>query len=102
LRNEAAAGLIPPSIYDPAKMHMTIDRNVYSMAPGEKLVLYGVPWRDRYREFEGLAAFTAATGFDAHSTVTDVRDRTSTPMAGATDNFDWYKKFLATEITENK
>ncbi|HTW95579.1 MAG TPA: right-handed parallel beta-helix repeat-containing protein [Tepidisphaeraceae bacterium] len=97
LRQKAAAGLIPPSIYDPAKMHMTIDRNIYFAGPGEKLVLYGVPWRDRYREFDNLASFTLATGFAAHSIATDLHGAIRAPNAGATDNFEWYKEFLATD-----
>src|SRR5205814_1774600 len=57
----------PDLVYDPAKQGLILDHNLYFAGSGEKTFLYGVPWRPKYREFGTLAAFTAATGFDAHS-----------------------------------
>ena len=61
---EAYLKTVPNRVYDPTKQHLTIDRNLYVAAPGESLVLYGVPWRPKFQEFNDLAAFTAHTGFD--------------------------------------
>jgi len=61
----------PDRWFDELKQGMTIDRNWYYAAPGQKLVLYGVPWRVRHREFADLPAFAEATGFEAHGRVAD-------------------------------
>jgi hypothetical protein len=62
---------IPDKVFDPTKAGHTIDDNVYFETGNKPLVLYGVPWRIRHREFATLADFTAFTGFDAHSRVVD-------------------------------
>lgn len=62
---------IPDKVYDPTQQGHTIDHNVYFAAPGQNLILYGVPWRVRHQEFAQLAAFSAKTNFDAHSRVAD-------------------------------
>jgi len=61
----------PDRWFDPLKQGMLIDRNWYYAAEGQKLVLYGVPWRVRHQEFAELAAFAGATGFEARGRVAD-------------------------------
>ncbi len=66
---DTAMAAQPELRFDPLKVGLTIDRNWYAPAAGQKLCLYGVPWRPRFLEFGDLAAFTAKTGFDARSRV---------------------------------
>ncbi|MGQ9730069.1 MAG: right-handed parallel beta-helix repeat-containing protein [Candidatus Zipacnadales bacterium] len=54
----------PDQWFDPLQQGLTIDRNLYFAAEGQKLVLYGCPWRVRHQEFVDLATFTEATGFE--------------------------------------
>ncbi|MFA4029482.1 MAG: hypothetical protein GDYSWBUE_000480 [Candidatus Fervidibacterota bacterium] len=61
----------PHLVFDPTKQGMLIDRNLYFAADGQKLILYGAPWRPRHRVFDDLKAFADATGFDAHSEFAD-------------------------------
>jgi hypothetical protein len=62
---------IPERIYDPTKQGLVIDRNVYLGSDDGPLVLYGVPWRPRHKEFKDLKSFTEHTGFDSRSQVGD-------------------------------
>ncbi len=62
---------VPDEVFDPAEQGMTINRNLYFAEPGQKMILYGTPWRPRHREFDDVAAFARATGFDAHSAAAD-------------------------------
>lgn len=56
----------PDKVYDPRRVGMLIDQNTY--APGEgKLILYGVPWRPRHKEFGSLEEWRRETGFDRES-----------------------------------
>ena len=50
---------------------MIIDHNLYWPASGKPVALYGVEWRVRHKTFTRVADFAQATGFDAHSQVTD-------------------------------
>jgi hypothetical protein len=50
---------------------MVIDRNLYWAERGQKLILYGVPWRPKYREFNDLSEWRKATGFDQQSLIAD-------------------------------
>jgi hypothetical protein len=61
----------PDYWFDPLQQGLLIDRNLYWAAEGQKLVLYGCPWRARSREFADLAAFTEATGFERAGRVED-------------------------------
>jgi hypothetical protein len=61
----------PDRVFDPTKVGIVLDRNLYFAASGQKLVLYGVPWRPRHREFADLAEWAKATGFDRNSLVAD-------------------------------
>lgn len=61
----------PDKVFDPRKVSMVIDRNLYWMGKDQKLILYGVPWRPKYREFDDLKEWQEATGFDLHSIVAD-------------------------------
>jgi hypothetical protein len=61
----------PDKVYDPRAQSLLIDRNLYFAGPGQSLVLYGAPWRPKYRKFDNLAEFTSGTGFDTHSKVAD-------------------------------
>jgi len=61
----------PDRVFDPTKVGIVLDRNLYFAASGQKLVLYGVPWRPRHREFTDLAEWAKATGFDRNSLVAD-------------------------------
>jgi uncharacterized Tic20 family protein len=54
----------PDRVFDPTKVGMVIDRNLYWAERGQKLILYGVPWRPKYREFNDLSEWRKATGFD--------------------------------------
>jgi len=36
-----------------------IDRNLYQARSGQKIALYGVPWRSKHQEFQDVAAFAA-------------------------------------------
>ncbi len=62
---------VPDKVYDPTKQALTIDHNLYWPAPDKPVALYGAPWHPRHQEFLHLADFTARTGFDAHSEVTN-------------------------------
>jgi hypothetical protein len=68
---DAAMAAHPERLYDPRQAGLTIDRNVYALAPGSKLFLFGVPWRPRFKDYTELAAVTAATGFEARSVVAE-------------------------------
>lgn len=57
----------PDKVFDPGKQGLTIDRNLYWLAPGKPIALYGVDWRVRHRKFIRLSEFAQKTGFDAHS-----------------------------------
>jgi parallel beta-helix repeat protein len=59
-----AAQLDPKKVYDPVKVGHIIDRNVYDAGPGQKIALYGVPWRVKHQKFADLSSFAAKTGFD--------------------------------------
>lgn len=61
----------PHLIFDPTKQHMLIDRNLYFATSGQRLILYGVPWRPKHSVFDDLKAFANATGFDTHSEFAD-------------------------------
>jgi len=61
----------PDKVFDPTKVGMVIDRNLYFAAAGQKLILYGVPWRPKHREFNDLVEWAKFTGFDQHSIVSD-------------------------------
>jgi hypothetical protein len=50
---------------------MVVDRNLYWAAKGQKLILYGVPWRPKFREFTDFSEWRQTTGFDRHSLVAD-------------------------------
>ncbi|MCS7264723.1 MAG: hypothetical protein NZ805_07810 [Armatimonadetes bacterium] len=52
---------------------MVIDRNLYWASSGQKLILYGVLWRPKYREFSEIGEWSKATGFDRNSIVSDPR-----------------------------
>jgi len=62
---------IPDKVYDPTKQNMVIDRNIYYAEPKQKMILYGVDWRPKYKEFADVGKFSEYTGFDAHSIVAD-------------------------------
>lgn len=64
---------IPDQVFDPAQQGMAIDRNLYFAGPGQKMVLYGCPWRAKHREFATVEELAEATGFDAHSRAADPR-----------------------------
>ena len=61
----------PDKIFDPTKVGMVIDRNLYFAASGQKLILYGVPWRPKHREFSELTEWNRSTGFDRQSIFAD-------------------------------
>jgi hypothetical protein len=61
----------PDRWFDPLQQGILVDRNLYFAGPGQKLFLYGVPWRARGQEFADLASFTQATGFEARGRVAD-------------------------------
>jgi len=61
----------PELVFDPTKVGMLIDRNLYFSAPGKKLILWGVPWRPKFREFSDLSEWAKETGFDARSLIAD-------------------------------
>lgn len=61
----------PDKVFDPTKVGMVIDRNLYWALSEQKLILYGVPWRPKYREFNDLSEWIKVTGFDRSSIVTD-------------------------------
>ncbi|MCS7253406.1 MAG: right-handed parallel beta-helix repeat-containing protein [Armatimonadota bacterium] len=63
----------PNLVFDPTKQGMLIDRNLYFATDGQKLFLYGVPWRPKHRLFDDLKGFADFTGFDAHSEFADPR-----------------------------
>ncbi len=68
---EAWLNANPDRVFDPTKVGIVLDRNLYFAASGQKLVLYGVPWRPRYREFADLVEWAKATGFDRNSLFAD-------------------------------
>ncbi|MBC7327801.1 right-handed parallel beta-helix repeat-containing protein [bacterium] len=57
----------PELIFNPREQEMTIDYNLYYPEKGEKLILYGVPWRPKYKEFQNLENWSREIGFDSHS-----------------------------------
>lgn len=59
-----AAQLDPKKVFDPTRMEHIIDLNLYYAKPGQKIALFGVPWRSKHQEFPELAAFASRTGFD--------------------------------------
>ncbi|MCX7968438.1 MAG: right-handed parallel beta-helix repeat-containing protein [Armatimonadetes bacterium] len=61
----------PDKVFDPTKVGMVVDRNLYFATNGQKLILYGVPWRPKHREFSSIAEWAKFTGFDQHSIATD-------------------------------
>lgn len=61
----------PDRVFDPTKVGIVLDRNLYFASLGQKLILYGVPWRPRHHEFADLSEWTKATGFDRNSLVAD-------------------------------
>jgi hypothetical protein len=61
----------PDRWFDPLEQGLVIDRNLYWAAEGQKLVLYGCPWRARHKEFADLISFAAATGFERAGLVQD-------------------------------
>ncbi len=61
----------PDRWFDPLEQGLTIDRNICWAGEGQKLFLYGCPWRVRHQEFTELPALTEATGFEAHGQVVD-------------------------------
>lgn len=61
----------PDRWFDPLAQGLTIDRNLYWAGEGQKLFLYGCPWRVRHQEFAELQALTGATRFEAHGRVGD-------------------------------
>jgi len=61
----------PDRWFDPLQQGMTFAHNAYFAAAGQKLFLYGVPWRARFQEFADVASLAAATGFEAGSLVVD-------------------------------
>lgn len=62
---------IPDKIYDPTKQNIIIDRNIYYAEPNQKMILYGVTWRPKYKEFKNISEFSERTGFDGHSVIVD-------------------------------
>ncbi len=68
---EAWLNANPDRVFDPTKVGLIVDRNLYFAASGQKLLLYGVPWRPKHREFANLAEWTKHTGFDSHSVFAD-------------------------------
>jgi len=56
---------------DPVKAELRMSDNVYAttMRPSEALIAWGVPWREKHREFATVGEFTAATGLDQGSLV---------------------------------
>lgn len=56
-------------VYNPKEVEMFIDFNLYYGENGEKLFLYGVPWRPKFKEFSDLESWAKETGFDVHSRV---------------------------------
>jgi len=61
----------PDRVFDPTKVGMVIDRNLYWAERGQKLILYGVPWRPKHREFNDLSEWRKVTGFDQQSLIAD-------------------------------
>ena len=55
----------------PARRGFTIDRNVYVVPDRAKLMLIGVPWRDRYRTLSSLATIRTYGGWEANGRVVD-------------------------------
>ncbi len=62
---------IPDEIYDPKKQNIIIDRNIYYAEHEQKMFLYGVTWRPKYKEFTDISKFNEYTGFDKHSIIAD-------------------------------
>lgn len=62
---------MPGYNWDPAKMGLTIDRNLYFTSNAAPKLLYGCPWRPKFKDFTALAEFTKASGFDARSAIGD-------------------------------
>lgn len=52
--------------FDPLEQGLIIDRNMYLAGDGQKLILYGVPWRVRHKEYSSLSEFWDETGLEAH------------------------------------
>ena len=80
-------------LYDPPKMGLTIDRNVYSKTGKAVELLYGVPWRPRHQVFNDPAELAKVSGFDARSRVGDPGFE-----APAKDNFRPTRTGLAWEM----
>lgn len=62
---------IPDKVYDPTRVFMVIDRNLYFSDAEQKMFLYGVTWRPKHLEFDEIASFADHTGFDARSQIAD-------------------------------
>jgi hypothetical protein len=83
----------PERWFDPLQQGLIINRNLYWPDEGQKLVLYGCPWRVRYQEFTDLAAFAQATGFETAGRVADpgLKQTADGGWFLPTDS-DWFKQ----------
>jgi len=61
----------PQLVYDPLKVGMLIDYNLYFAQGNKKLFLYGVPWRPKSEEIGNIELWHNKTGFDSHSIFAD-------------------------------
>ena len=74
-KNEEAWGkwivTMPGYNWDPSKMGLTIDRNLYFKTGTPVQLLYGCPWRPKHKVCASVSELAQASGFDARSTVAD-------------------------------
>lgn len=68
--------------YDPDLASIVIDYNVYWFTDGQRLALWGVPWRRNHKQYRKLDTWQAQRGQDAHSLVAN-------PQFVDPDGNDW-------------
>jgi len=57
--------------YDPGQCNIRLDHNLYWMEAGQRLALWGVPWRPGHRKYGDLASWQGERGQDAGSILAD-------------------------------
>ena len=61
----------PDRWFDPLQQGLLIDRNVYYAGEGQKLFLWGCPWRVRHQVLDTVEALAEATGFERTGRIAD-------------------------------